>query len=169
MSLYIDVKEARKTFHYCEKAGALKWRKDSGVWGRIKKGSNAGYVHTCGTKNTKKKYVRVFFNGSYIYAHRIIWAIKTGKQPKSIDHIDGDGLNNRWSNLRSVHHSVNGKNQKLHSTNTSGYSGVTYRKDSGRWRSRIMVDDKMISLGTFSRKEDAIQARKLAEKKYGYI
>lgn len=92
----------------------------------------------------------------------------TGEQPINIDHIDGNGLNNKWSNLRSVSHSVNGKNQKKHKTNTSGVSGVYYRKDSNRWRARIMVDDKAISLGTFKNKDDAIAARKEAEIKHNF-
>lgn len=92
----------------------------------------------------------------------------TGEQPDDIDHIDGDGLNNKWSNLRSVSHNLNGKNQKMHTTNTSGVSGVYYRKDSGRWRAKIMVDNKQINLGTFKNKDDAIAARKEAEIKHNF-
>ncbi len=90
----------------------------------------------------------------------------TKEQPKEIDHIDGNGLNNKWSNLRSVSHSINAKNQKKHKNNTSGNSGVTFRKDSNKWRARIMVNDKSISLGTFLKKEDALSARIEAENKY---
>jgi len=45
---------------------------------------------------------------------------------------------------------------------------VTYRKDSGKWRARIRVDDISISLGTYKNKDDAIKARKNAEIKYGF-
>ena len=75
-------------------------------------------------------------------------------------------MNNRWENIRSVSHSINGKNQKVHKTNTSGTSGITYRKDSGRWRSRIMVNGAMINLGSYENKEEAINARRQAEIKY---
>lgn len=155
--IIIDVDKARQTFEYCPAAGTL-----------TRSGKFAGSLHICGPKNSRKRYQRVGFMGKYIYAHRIIWAMMTGEQPKEIDHIDGDSLNNKWSNLRNTDHKTNGKNQKIHTTNTSGASGVTYRKDSRRWRARIMVNDKMLSLGTYETKDEAITARKEAEQLYGF-
>jgi len=157
MSLFINVEKARATFKYCPDTGELK-----------RKNKAAGSVTICGAKNSKKRYIRVGFDGNYFYAHRIIWAIVTGKQPDEIDHIDGNGLNNNWSNLRNTNHKINGKNQKTHTTNTSGYSGVTYRKDSMMWRARIMVNNEMLSLGTYKTKSEAINARKEAEQLYGF-
>lgn len=166
MPKFIDSEIVRSLFEYSAATGVLTLKKSRGMGLRYKAGSSVGSLHECGTKRSKKHYLRTMINGSYIYVHRIIWVIMTREQPLDIDHIDGDGLNNKWENLRSVHHSVNGKNQKTHSTNTSGISGITYRKDSGKWRARITVDDKSISIGTYRDKQDAIQARKEAEIKY---
>lgn len=169
MGSTIDRAKALEAFVYDPESGTLSLRQSRGRHGRFKKGSSVGNVHTCGpARSTKKYYLRTFFNGHYVYVHRIIYVMMTGKQPQEIDHIDGNGLNNKWSNLRNVSHSENGKNQKQFRNNTSGVKGVHLRKDTGKWRARIMVDDKPINLGTFADKEDAIQARLEAEIKYGF-
>ena len=163
MSKYICPIAVRIAFSYNPCTGEFKKIK-----GRIREGKT-GYKHICGPKNCKKEYVKVGFCSDYFYAHRLIWVWMTGKQPEDIDHIDGNGLNNKWDNLRSVAHRINGKNQKRHVTNTSGTGGVTYRKDTNKWRARIMVDDKSINLGSFESKEDAIAVRLAAEYEHGFI
>ena len=55
---------------------------------------------------------------------------------------------------------------KKPSTNTSGYKGVGFHKQRNKWRARIMVDNKDISLGLYDTIEEAIKARKEAEIKY---
>jgi len=163
MIKYICPIRVRESFSYNENTGEL-----IRIKGRIRLGG-LGYIHTCGTRACKKKYMKVGFDNKSYYSHRIIWVYMTGLQPVDIDHIDGDGLNNKWENLRSVAHKINGKNQKRHITNTSGKSGITYRKDTNKWRARIMVDDKPINLGSFESKNDAISERLKAEVKYGFI
>jgi hypothetical protein len=164
MKTYIDYGEAKEYFLYDPKTGYLTNRFSRGRGG--KKGDMAGSVKISGTNTSPKHYYRLRYNGKFIYAHRVIWVLMTGQQPDEVDHIDGDGLNNKWDNLRNVSHLVSGHNQRKSSSNTSGASGVTYRKDSGKWRSRIMVNDNMINLGTFINKQDAITARREAEVKY---
>ena len=166
MSSYIDLQEANRLFNYNKVTGIITLKVNRGAGSKYKVGDSVGGRHECGPINSKKYYLRTRLNNKHVYVHRIIWVLVTGEQPEEIDHIDGDGLNNKWKNLRSVSHSVNGKNQKKHKNNTSGNSGVTFRKDSNKWRARIMVDDKSISLGTFTKKEDALSARLEAETKY---
>ena len=55
---------------------------------------------------------------------------------------------------------------RLRKDNVSGYAGVSFRKDKGKWYSRIWVMKKVIRLGTFERYEDAVAARKRAEEEY---
>tara|TARA_R110000850_G_scaffold134055_1_gene255224 strand:- start:3 stop:485 length:483 start_codon:yes stop_codon:yes gene_type:complete len=146
-----------------------KYDEDTGIVYKLGIKRPIGTKHKKNSKDGAKEYLKTTVSGKFIYVHRLIWVYMTGDQPQVIDHIDGNSLNNKWANLRSVTQSINCKNQKTHSTNTSGSSGVTYRKDSNKWRARIMVNGKMISLGTFNEKQDAINARKEGEKEYGFM
>lgn len=111
----------------------------------------------------------VFMLGKTQYTvHRVIWAIQTGKWPIEVDHINHDKQDNRWCNLREVTHSSNGKNLSLKKNNTSGITGVVWNKERKKWQAQIAPNGKMITLGRFENLEDAIDARKKAELKYGF-
>jgi hypothetical protein len=85
-----------------------------------------------------------------------------------VDHIDGDTYNNRLNNLRVVTCQENTRNAKLPSNNTSGVIGVYWITPNRKWRAAIMVDRKTLYLGYYTNKDDAIEARKAAEVKYGF-
>lgn len=122
-----------------------------------------------GLKSDKRNtYLRVCISGKKYYAHQLIWIMQTGNKPEQIDHIDGNGLNNRFSNLRSVKNSINSKNRRLNSNNKSGLSGVRWNDQCGKWHSRIRVDFDYKHLGLFSDFFEACCARKSAERKYGF-
>ncbi len=74
------------------------------------------------------------------------------------DHIDGNGLNNRRSNLRPASNSQQVANQGVRSDNTSGYKGVTWREDRGKWEAKIQSGGKRRCLGLF---DDKIEAAKV--------
>lgn len=69
-----------------------------------------------------------------------------------IDHINGNGLDNRKSNLRIVSHSKNISNQR------KPMSGI-FKVKSGRFRASICHNYKTIYIGTYDTKEEAIEAR----------
>ncbi len=101
--------------------------------------------------------------------HRVIWAYCTGKWPEGdIDHIDGNPQNNRIENLRDVEHSENQKNLKLNKNNKSGFSGVGFLERTGRWKAVIQNSGKAHHLGYFATKEEAVAARKNAERRFGF-
>jgi hypothetical protein len=106
--------------------------------------------------------------GVHYASHRIIWKWMTGEDPIEVDHIDGDRINNKWSNLRSVTRKVNGRNTAIHKNNTSGTTGVRYVAKGGLWQSYIIRGRTFISLGSYKNKDDAIAARKRGEKEYGF-
>jgi hypothetical protein len=101
-----------------------------------------------------KQYIQgqVVNRGPIVYLHRFL-----NKTPKGMltDHIDNNALNNRKSNLRSVTVSQNNMNSKLKKENTSGYRGVTYRKDTGKWMAQINKGGRHYCLGSFLTKEAA--------------
>lgn len=76
-----------------------------------------------------------------------------------VDHRDGDGLNNRRSNLRNATKAQNSQNAGPAIHNTSGYRGVSrdHDRDPG-WHAYITVDRRRISLGRFSTAEEAAVA-----------
>jgi len=102
-------------------------------------------------------------SGERTYLHRFIMNSPKGKV---IDHINGDKLDNRKQNLRIYTIKQNIINSKISKNNTSGYTGVSFRKNRNVYRANIMVNRKQIYLGSFERIEDAVLARKKAEEKY---
>ncbi len=84
-----------------------------------------------------------------------------------VDHINGDPLDCRKSNLRKTTHSVNSHNRAQQTNNTSGIVGVYFHKQSGKWRARIRLNGKHVSLGLYAHKSDAIAA--LVEKKESIV
>lgn len=98
--------------------------------------------------------------------HRLV----NNTPPKmNTDHISGNTLDNRKVNLRTASKAVNGQNCRVNADNTSGFTGVSYRKDTNRWVAKITVNRKVIWLGTnHSTKVSAIVARLTAEMRYGF-
>ena len=83
-----------------------------------------------------------------------------------VDHINGNTLDNRKQNLRICTIAENNKNHKIYNTNTSGTTGVYFDKQNNKWSAQIYINGKVKRLGRFADKEDAINIRKEAEKKY---
>lgn len=150
-------------FYHNAETGRLHWKV------KFCRGMNAGDV--AGDINAHG-YYRVTVNGRQYLAHRIIWDLihpdDLLTKEDEIDHIDHNPLNNRAENLRKADRSTNGRNLSIGANNTSGVIGVYWRKREQKWLAQIKVDQKSLHLGYFSRKEDAIRARKAAELFYGF-
>ncbi len=56
------------------------------------------------------------------------------------------------------------KNKKRQTNNTSGVTGVSYHKRKGQWYARISFKGKQYSLGYYDNMDEAINARRRAEK-----
>lgn len=85
-----------------------------------------------------------------------------------IDHIHGreSRNDNRKSNLRQATSQENNRNKTYISGSTSGFIGVSFRKDRGKWRAYITVDGKQITQGLYVDYTDAVRARLNAETEY---
>ena len=125
-------------------------------------GKAAGWITEC----NGIKYKKINFDHQTKYLHRMIYLWHFGYEPKVIDHINNDSLDNRIENLREATQSQNCANQIVKKNNTSGYKGVRYRQDIQKWNATITVNRKSISLGCFVNKDDAAKAYAVGAKKY---
>ena len=93
-------------------------------------------------------YLRIKINSIAYPAHRIAWFMVTNQQPKIIDHINGNKLDNRFSNLRSVTFSQNAKNHGKSKNGSNLPCGVRLTA-YGKYVSRITLNKRQITIGTY--------------------
>ena len=134
------LEDLRQSLDYSPETGEFRWK--IAVNGRAKAGNLAGCVHHDGR-------LHIQFQGKLYQAHRLAWLLTYGEWPDEvIDHMDGNPLNNRISNLRDVSRSVNGQNQrKANSDNKTGFLGVTFRKKTAKFQAQITLNSKNKHLG----------------------
>lgn len=75
-----------------------------------------------------------------------------------VDHINGNGLDNRRCNLRLCTANQNQYNVGIQVRNISGFKGVGWFSPTKMWRARLQVDGKRIHLGWFRTAEAARDA-----------
>lgn len=104
-------------------------------------------------------HVAIRIDGRRWLAHRLAWLYVYEVWPAcDIDHINGNPSDNRIANLRLAEVSQNLANARRYKNNTSGYKGVTYHRQSGKWRAVLCVYGKIYSLGLYLNKDDAAKA-----------
>lgn len=94
--------------------------------------------------------------------HRIIIGAKTNKQ--LVDHLNGDKLDNRKSNLRIVTPAENNKNVRRKSNNSSGATGVYEERSSGLFVAAIQMQHKKLHIGRYDTVSEANIAYRAAAK-----
>jgi hypothetical protein len=131
-------------------------------------GRVAGTINT--SKRSATNYIAIEINSKAFKAHRIVWEMHNGPIPDGyhVDHIDGNGINNRIDNLRLVDSVASAHNLPIQKSNTSGVVGVCWHKAADKWQARISNNGKRYDLGRFDSFTDAVGARKAAETAYNY-
>ena len=149
-------------FEYDKETGNLIWKiKPSSRGHSVKAGDIAGTLKSHG-------YLCVGINYNSYRAHRLIFLMHKGYLPKTVDHINGDKLDNRIENLRAATVGQNQHNRKTNANNTSGYKGVCWNKAQKKWTARITLERKNIHLGYFANVEEAAEVvRKAREELHG--
>ena len=148
----------RSVLHYVQETGIFTWKVSTS--NRVKVGGIAGSLDGGG-------YLQIRLQRRPHLAHRLAWLYVYGSWPKDqIDHINRDRADNRIENLREATNKQNMQNRSKSSHNTSGHPGVSWYKRISKWVAKIMHNQKQIHLGCFNTIEEAIAARKAAEKLY---
>lgn len=123
-----------------------------------------------GPRRSRMTYVYLAIRGHHYSAHRLAWLYMTGEWPRQmLDHVDGDGLNNRWSNLRLASNGQNRANARVRHDSGLGLKGVSVRTGmyrGGKYRARIHAEGRRRHLGDFDTPEAAHAAYIAAARKY---
>ena len=154
----MDIETLRARLRYDSEVGSLCWVErpitNSAIhsWNAKFAGTSAGRIDRHG-----RLYIRytdpVIGPRSY-QAHRLIWMHYYGVVPAyQIDHIDGNPLNNRITNLREATHAQNQQNRGPHKGSESGFKGVARHR--AKWSARIYCDGKYYCLGSYETPEAA--------------
>jgi hypothetical protein len=124
---------------------------------------DSGVVHwidgTVAGKPTTRGYLRFNFDCRWSYLHQLVWWLTHKEWPTALDHKDRNKLNNQISNLRQATNSLNSLNRGILKNNTSGHTGVYFRKRSGRWEAYGTLNGRRIGLGVYKSVEQAVEAR----------
>ena len=112
----------------------------------------------------KNGYIRANINKKNVKLHTYI--TDNLKLNQCVDHINHVRADNRICNLRVVTNSQNQMNRDKPTNNTSGVKGVFWHKIRKKWQASLQIDKKLLHLGIYNDKQEAIHARREAEEKY---
>lgn len=156
----ITLQQVKEWIHYDPETGIFTWLQG---YFKIGRGSRAGHEVK---RSPKHRYLQCNILKNQMLCHRLAWFYMTGQWPKDqIDHMDGNPFNNKFSNLREASHKQNQENKRPTHNSKTGHKGITL-EPSNKWRAKIKHNFQTIYLGMFENLEDAIAARKSAEKIY---
>lgn len=160
-----SVKRLREFLSYNPKDGLILWIKAPAYNKQFLVGKEAGSLAENG-------YVVIKIFGKIYGAHRIAWALKTGKWPSfDLDHKDTKRANNKWANLRRGGYLLNARNRRAKLGTKFGLKGIFYVDDRFRrkpFAAKIVLKGKTKYLGYFHSPEEAHAAYcKAAKEFYG--
>lgn len=110
------------------------------------------HVHVSGTKT----YARTWVGGRREYLHRMILDVPL------VDHINGDGLDNRKSNLRAADRSLNALNSAIRSDNSSGEKNICWHSKAKKYVVEFQRNGERHYVGLYDSLPEAVRARDAA-------
>jgi len=167
---YLSYNETTGKFFWLERPDSMfdDWRQ-ARRWNGHFAGKESG---TVSLQPSGYSRMQIGLIGKTFSLHRIsalfLGLIKTYGENLDIDHIDGNPLNNKSVNLRSCPRSTNLRNHKISSKNTSGITGVSFHRHSGKFNASFRDCSKKINLGYFDTIFEAACARRSWELLRGY-
>ncbi len=160
MKTLITQNELKQLLSYDKKTGLFTWISNNPMRANVL-GTTAGSVGS-------KGYINIEINNRTYKAHRLAWLYVTGSHPlDQIDHKNQKTNDNSFDNLREADNGINQKNSTQYANNNSGATGV-YPTKSGKFKALIRVNKKLITIGTYSTKDQAVKARQEKNIEYGF-
>lgn len=156
--LAIAASDIREWISYNPKTGDFRWIKSRG---KVKAGSVAGTMHQNG-------YIRIKFNGVFLFAHRLAWFYTYGVFPSGvIDHMDGNKTNNKIQNLRDVSHAENNQNRAFSAHWLGGYVSSSKNQCKSRniskqdeyYKVSVCLNKSTLRFGYWKTLEEALAVR----------
>jgi hypothetical protein len=143
----------RQILDYDPETGHFRWKARADVrkeWNTRRAGKIAGAP--CGPHG----YWQIRINDRLYLGHRLAWLFIHGEWPAGdLDHRNLRTGDNALCNLRAATASENGQNRALQRNNKSGFKGVSFDKQTGRWRASIKAHGIVTRLGRFDTPEKA--------------
>lgn len=90
--------------------------------------------------------------------HRLVWLYHYGNFPIKIDHINRDKCDNRIENLRECTAQTNSFNRESVKNSSSKYKGVSWCKQTKKWRAATRISGKVKHIGRFKTEIEAAKA-----------
>lgn len=127
----LTVDELKQRLKYDPETGIFTWLAGTQYANQV-----AGTYET--SEGRRTGYIRIVIKGRRYQAHRLAFLYMTGRFPDDqIDHIDGDGCNNAWTNLREICAKGNALNRPLRRDNQSKIQGVYWNRHRNKWYAEI--------------------------------
>ena len=148
---------------YNASTGHLIWKQK--IASKVVVGQRAGSV----SKRDNRRVIKLF--GELYLEHRLIWFYTYGNWPVGhIDHINHDEQDNPIENIRDVTQIENNMNSSKRKDNSTGYTGVWINKLNSRkkYMAELNLHGQRLHYSSHYTLEEAIQARKKAEKDFGF-
>lgn len=145
----LTAERLREVVSYDPENGAFTWRKKT--CRKVVPGAPAGHLGT--------HYWTIGIDGKRYRAHRLAWLYAYGEFPsETIDHANGDYLDNRIANLRAASRRQNMANKRMHKNNACGVKGVYWCIQRHKWRASVRYQGRNKHVGFFESKEAAGEA-----------
>jgi hypothetical protein len=162
----LTAKQLRALLDYNPDTGLFRWKTGIDHW---RAGLPAGTESRTGGGKGKRPYLVIGIGTTsrkrYSYigirkkvyrAHRLAWLYVHGEWPdREVDHINGNGCDNRIANLRLATSIENACNRGLRSNNTSGFKGVSWVKRAKKWGVHCGVNGITYHIGNFDSLSEA--------------
>ena len=158
MTLYIIINNMNRIWKTIEDNEDYEVSND----GLVRKKENKKLLPQYIQKSVCEGYLR-YFVSLKTTKHRVHRLVANAFVPNpenklEVDHIDGNALNNHYTNLRWATRQEQMRNTKKPSTNTSGIKGVSWKKDREKWKAYCSLNGKQYHFGYFDNIEDAKKA-----------